>query len=915
MKRSGTVLGIVVAVAAVVAVWWVAGGKMPFGGGGERAGTDGADGASATGDGAATDGTPDGRTAERTGPRLFGRSREERVGKGSVVGRVMDFATGKPVAGAKALLAGTGYGNETVASRVATSADGGFGFAEVPAGDAYSLRVEVEGHPPIAAPAVAIEEGRTTDLGVLWAGRRAPLAGVVVDDEGKPVADASVGLHGEMPGLLEMMQDMMGMLSRLDQEQPPLAATKTDRTGRFAFEDVAPGPQTLLVRAAGFGTATVKVSMTSSGAAEGEVRVVLRRGQVLAGQVVTTAGAGVPNARIALMAQNDPEAWMLGRSFQETDASGAFRFDTLPTGDRFQAIVSAAGYPTTFGRVEPGRDDNRVVLHETLRFTVRILTKEGDQPVEGATVAIGIGDTAQENEPDSLLFGTTDRTGRAEIDGRAGHLQMAFVTHPERATGMWMKQLGGQVPGMLEGPKKTEIGPSTGEIVFRVPTALVVAGRITGADGAPLSGARVFNYGFGIGGGGAVADADGRYRLPVTGMAGMGAAMVMVTAPGHVQPAASMMATGKADANGVVTHDVRMERAAVVTGRVVDREGRPLAGALVAFHGGGDDKDAMMLGMAMLRPITAYSAEDGSFLVDSAPASRGATITARRTGFVETTSAKFDVVSGQAVRAPDLVMRQGVTLVVRVREPGGQPAKGGRVQVELADDRTGFDLMDMMGGDGDVATGEDGVARIPNLKAGKATVTASGRGFAPARTTVDLPAADGATHEVELRLREARLVTGRVTDEAGKPLAGATVRVQSATVAGRDDGFVPSDLATADAEGKFRLEGLPDLPLTLVVRAGGHRKRTVEVDRQREGLEVRLALADPDKAKRRMEVMGELTKMVGDLQSAKDETERKALQQRMQELSAEMAELGDVGDGDGVMDVDADTPPQPPAGK
>jgi protocatechuate 3,4-dioxygenase beta subunit len=463
---------------------------------------------------------------------------------------------------------------------------------------------------------------------------------------------------------------------------------------------------------------------------------------------------------------------------------------------------------------------------------------------------------------------------------------------------MWMGALAGSMPGMIEGPKSTEVTPTSGEVVFRVPTAVVVAGRVLGPDGAPVAGARVQSFGFGIGGGGgAVSDAEGRYRLPVTTFGQVGGAMLIARAPGFVQPPAAMMVTGKADANRVIAHDVKLERAAVVTGRVVDREGKPLAGTLLDLRSGGED-DMAGLG-ALLRPVQAFSAEDGSFLVDSAPAGKGHTLVARRTGYVETASAPFAVGAGESVRVPDLVLREGAALVVRVLRPDGAPAAGARVQVDLNEATVGFDVMSMLRGDVDVAADERGVARVPNLKAGKATVTASARGFAPARRDVEVPSEEGAEHEVELRVREARLVSGRVLDEAGQPIRDATVRVTSG---GDGDRYVPAASATTDADGAFRVEGLPEVPLTLSVRATGRARARVAVDGRRDGIEVRLAREDPDKERRRKEVMAEISQIVGSLQGAKDEAERKALQQRMQELSQEMAELG----FEGIEDLEPD---------
>ena len=97
----------------------------------------------------------------------------------------------------------------------------------------------------------------------------------------------------------------------------------------------------------------------------------------------------------------------------------------------------------------------------------------------------------------------------------------------------------------MQGPESAEVTASTGELVFRLPDAALLTGRVTGPDGTPIAGASVTNFGFGIGGTGVATQADGQYRLPVGQMGDAVGAMLIVTAPGFVQPTESMMVGGK----------------------------------------------------------------------------------------------------------------------------------------------------------------------------------------------------------------------------------------------------------------------------------------------------------------------------------------------------------------------------------
>ena len=81
------------------------------------------------------------------------------------------------------------------------------------------------------------------------------------------------------------------------------------------------------------------------------------------------------------------------------------------------------------------------------------------------------------------------------------------------------------------------------------------------------------------------------------------------------------------------------------------------------------------------------------------------------------------------------------------------------------------------------------------------------------------------------------VITGRVIDAAGAPIAGATVAVTS-------NAQPVSDIASlTDADGRFRRGGLAPGRYTLDVRKAGRATRSIDVDvadAQQTNLEVRL---------------------------------------------------------------------------
>jgi hypothetical protein len=206
-------------------------------------------------------------------------------------------------------------------------------------------------------------------------------------------------------------------------------------------------------------------------------------------------------------------------------------------------------------------------------------------------------------------------------------------------------------------------------------------------------------------------------------------------------------------------------------------------------------------------------------------------------------------------------------------------------------------MFEAMRSDADVVANEEGIARIRNLPKGKATVTATARGHAGARVTVDVVGDEGTEHKVELHLRRAAPVSGRVLDAEGKPISSALVQVVGE---GEGDEWIPASSERTDSGGRFELADLPEKPVNLRVSRKGHVAKQVAVAGAREGVEVRLEPQDPAKARRKKEVVEEMSTLWQRMQDAKDENERQALQQRAAELSQELGALG----GDGFDDED-----------
>ncbi len=411
-------------------------------------------------------------------------------------------------------------------------------------------------------------------------------------------------------------------------------------------------------------------------------------------------------------------------------------------------------------------------------------------------------------------------------------------------------------------PAKAAAGSEAARRILGTPKAV---------EGASIRGVVVDGAGVGVAGARVVAIPDTATRflaIEAVGAEGGTGAENFTDAQGRFVVAAIGDAplyalVAQADGYGLVSvpdvpvgADVRVTLVAAqrLHGRVLTIDGEPIAGAEVAVR-------ATVRHVVVERVST--SAPDGTYAVDGLPADadpfgRFVDVRATKAGF-----APLQVRSlGRAdPRDPDvfeqhLVLVRGATVVgVVVDDETGRPVPDARVvvwapaRVRALERRGGLADEDPFGGVvlGSSATASDGTFRLPHLPATGFhpvpwTDGRRGRvlGYVAARraeTTwglaeVPVPA-DGATVEVEVRVRPAASVVGRVVDAAGGAVAG--VRVHAFPEGReRDSALCPPEAAaaggaaasTTDADGGYRLPIVPasakgPVPLTVVAQRPG----------------------------------------------------------------------------------------------
>jgi uncharacterized protein (DUF2141 family) len=149
----------------------------------------------------------------------------------------------------------------------------------------------------------------------------------------------------------------------------------------------------------------------------------------------------------------------------------------------------------------------------------------------------------------------------------------------------------------------------------------------------------------------------------------------------------------------------------------------------------------------------------------------------------------------------------------------GRPLKRARVSVQVTEGRFSKTAI----------TDENGRFSVPNLPAGKYSVSATKTGYVTMaagqrralRSGIPIELGDGrAVTNIDLRLPRGGVITGRIRDEDDEPLARATVRVMRFQYQRGERRLVPAGSDQTDDRGEYRVFGLPPGEFVVTAVAG-----------------------------------------------------------------------------------------------
>ena len=691
------------------------------------------------------------------------------------VGGGLDFSQGFAIAAVQSAV------DTPLASDQATTDDQGvFALASLTPGRPYQLEAKHPGFALAVRADLVVSPDRGGALMTIVLGASASVRGRVADEDGRPVAGATV-IALEDQGF----RNVGTMLKR------DYATTKPD--GTYVIDTLSRGSRYRFgVNAKGY--APLFDGMTGGTTIETEATrdFTLVKGGAIAGHVTDKAtGRPVEGARVVAIVGTmrfgpggrrgggafggrgggpgggqgnaDPSADEVSTQIVLTGADGAFRIEGVKPGPVALGQVKAPGYADfsasafpgspvgSWGDVKAGETlDVNVALEAGGTVTGRVLaaTPSGTVPVAGAQVSVL-----------AMSFQTMFTGFATALTGEDGSFSVTGIRGPGTYT------VTATAPGLVAGDAMSQDAqvqmPEGGGTVTKdvvLTAAGVVRGVVTDTKGAPVGAARV------------------RARPAPGGPGGPGGG----------------------------------------------RGGGFSGGMLRGFLPGGGTRVAL-------------TDDAGRYELDSVAAGERTIVVADADEYVASESDPFEARAGE-VREVNLLLSGGATLRGRVVDDSGSPVAGARLRVGHLDaDNAGRATLNAFMTDAlleprVVFTDEGGLFEIPRIQAGRTLLKAEKDGYAVTyRRDLDLQPDEVRDNHV-VTLVKGQSISGVVKGEDGKPVVGAVVGVtkqenpqrfgggSSQDSTGTSDGTVEPQMSDrTDAEGRFTVENVPTGPSYTVV--------------------------------------------------------------------------------------------------
>ncbi len=392
--------------------------------------------------------------------------------RGLTIGGIVKARNGMPVAEATVIItarAGDGGSPDwsyVPEAKVTTDVQGRWHFDRMPSGwNNMYVKVTHPGYVPtfmqrdVPAPSDLMLKARKAET-ILDEG--VALAGKVVDQKGRPLAGATVGLGADRQVM-----------------QRGFPSATTDSAGRFQFEHVPPGTQTVTAQAPGHAPELAEI-IVAPGTQPLEFR--LGPGHTIRARVLNPAGQ--PLDGVTVQAAN----WKGHSSLDwttKTDSLGRFAWDGAPAEPVFLTLTKP-GYTMVVQReFQADKGETTVAMYPPLRVRGRVTDGATGKPIDQFTVVHGNYDRFSNR--DGALRNVHWQRGGPHTDFAEGVYEVEFSVAHVAAVAVRVEARGYK-PATSQ-PFKMEAG----DVAFdtQLEPGVGPTGVVHGPDGRPLSGAAV----------------------------------------------------------------------------------------------------------------------------------------------------------------------------------------------------------------------------------------------------------------------------------------------------------------------------------------------------------------------------------------------------------------------------------------